>query len=109
MHHFTCVSLTSPLLSLSLSLSLIVHIRGGNSAIDKVTGQTVLIDDQTVHSASCNALLSSWKLKQAIVLIAGNGYNLFPYDLGNRSYVVLGYYWITHAWGMSQVVGCSTH
>ena len=78
---------------------LIVLVRGGNSAFNKETGQTVLVDDQTIHSTSCNALLNSWKFGQPIVLIAGNGYNLFPYDLGHRRYVVLGYYLITHAWG----------
>ena len=83
--------------------SLIALVRGGNSAINKETGQTVLVDDQTIHSTSCNALLNSWKFGQPIVLIAGNGYNLFPYDLGHRRYVVLGYYLIIHAWGTSNI------
>ncbi|KAF8495854.1 hypothetical protein JB92DRAFT_2817986 [Gautieria morchelliformis] len=76
----------------------IISHGGGSSAINKQTKQTALVDDQTVRSASCNALINSWMAGQPIVLIAGNGYQLFPYNLEDRSYVVLGYYVITHAW-----------
>ena len=79
-----------------------MRFRGGNSAVHKETKQTVLVDDQTVHSKSCAALINSYKAKQPIVLIAGNSYQLFPYDLEQRSYVILGYYLITQAWGTSQ-------
>jgi hypothetical protein len=103
MHYFPCVGL----LLLFISSSLIVHVRGGSSAINKETKQTALIDDQTVRSPSCNALINSWMAGQPIVLIAGNGYQLFPYNLGDRSYVVLGYYVIAHAWGMSYVLRCT--
>ncbi|KAF8578009.1 hypothetical protein K439DRAFT_1395975 [Ramaria rubella] len=76
----------------------IISHGGGNSALNKQTRQTVLIEDQTFRTKSCAALINSWKAQQPIVLIAGGGYNLFPYDLEHRSYVVLGFYTIAHAW-----------
>ena len=59
-----------------------------------------LVEDQEAESPSCSALLDSWKSKQPIVMIAGDGYALFPYIMPSEChYVILGYYFIAHAWG----------
>lgn len=76
----------------------IISHGGGHSALDRLTGRVSLVEDQVADGGSCAALISSWKAAHAIVLIAGNGYRLFPYSLDNMNYVVLGYYHIVHAW-----------
>ncbi|GJJ06387.1 hypothetical protein Clacol_000578 [Clathrus columnatus] len=72
--------------------------RGGHSAMDRLTGRTSLVEDQASDSASCAALISSWKASQPIAVVAGSGYKLFPFSLGEKNYVVLGYYHILDAW-----------
>ncbi|KAF8513163.1 hypothetical protein BU17DRAFT_53515, partial [Hysterangium stoloniferum] len=68
-------------------------------ALYKNTGKSTLVEDQTVTSPSCAALVSSWLAKEPVVLIAGSGYELFPFNIQPpMEYVVLGYYVINHAW-----------
>jgi hypothetical protein len=59
-----------------------------------------LEDDRSVH-----ALLNNYASRQPLVLLADDNYRLFPFDLAANgyTYVVLGLYWITHAWGGSPV------
>ncbi|KAG9316630.1 hypothetical protein JVU11DRAFT_2684 [Chiua virens] len=60
--------------------------------------------DQQASDKSVRALLRTCEDKRPIVLLADDKYALFPYDLAsaNYTYVVLGFYWITHAWAESQ-------
>lgn len=57
--------------------------------------------DQEASDRSVRALLKTWKDRLPIVLLADDKYACFPYDLtlANYTYVVLGLYWISHAWG----------
>jgi hypothetical protein len=83
------------------SLIYLINLtRGGNSATDKITGKVSLVKDQTLRSPSCAALFSAWEAKEPIVLIAGTGYELLPFDIKPKEYVVLGYYAISHSWGL---------
>ncbi|KAI5981127.1 hypothetical protein EDD15DRAFT_2129721, partial [Pisolithus albus] len=56
--------------------------------------------DQTASDKSVRALLKNHTDGQPLVLLADDRYALFPYDLGapGYTYVVLGVYWISHAW-----------
>jgi hypothetical protein len=96
MHHFSRVCTPDH----CTVIYLIDLTRGGNSATDKITGKISLIEDQTLSSPSCAALVNSWKTKEPIVLIAGSGYELLPFNIKPKEYVVLGYYIISHAWGL---------
>jgi hypothetical protein len=59
--------------------------------------------DQLEDDISVRALLNNYKGRRPLVLLADDNYRLFPFDLtaGGYTYVVLGFYWITHAWGGS--------
>jgi hypothetical protein len=58
-------------------------------------------EDQTEDDKSVHALLNNYRSRRPLVLLADDNYKLFPYDLSTDgyTYVVLGLYWITHAWG----------
>ena len=58
-------------------------------------------EDQDATDKSVRALLSNFKKKQALVLLVDDKYALFPYGLAasKYTYVVLGFFWISHAWG----------
>ncbi|KAG2099129.1 hypothetical protein BD769DRAFT_1368639 [Suillus cothurnatus] len=60
--------------------------------------------DQEATDKSVRALLKSYTDKRPLVLLADDKYALFPYDLGATgcTYVVLGLYWISHAWAEYQ-------
>lgn len=59
--------------------------------------------DQEVTDKSVRALLKSYTDRRPLVLLVDENYALFPFDLGasGYTYVVLGFYWISHAWGMT--------
>ncbi|KAG8213942.1 hypothetical protein J3R82DRAFT_10688 [Butyriboletus roseoflavus] len=60
--------------------------------------------DQEASDKSVRALLKTCKDRRPIALLADDRYALFPYDLAsaNYTYVVLGFYWISHAWAECQ-------
>lgn len=60
--------------------------------------------DQEATDKSVRALLKSYTDKRPLVLLADDKYALFPYDLSASgcTYVVLGLYWISHAWAEYQ-------
>ncbi|KAG0708360.1 hypothetical protein DFH29DRAFT_892124 [Suillus ampliporus] len=60
--------------------------------------------DQEATDKSVRALLRSYTDKRPLVLLADDKYALFPFDLGSSgcTYVVLGSYWISHAWAEYQ-------
>lgn len=62
--------------------------------------------DQLEDDISVRALLNNYKGRRPLVLLADDNYRLFPFDLtaGGYTYVVLGFYWITHAWAELQQV-----
>jgi hypothetical protein len=57
--------------------------------------------DQLEDDRSVRALLNNYRSGRPLVILADSNYALFPYDLAANgyTYVVLGLYWITHAWG----------
>jgi hypothetical protein len=57
--------------------------------------------DQLEDDRSVRALLNNYKSGRPLVVLADNNYALFPFDLtaNGYTYVVLGLYWIAHAWG----------
>ena len=59
--------------------------------------------NQEVTDKSVRALLKSYMDKRPLVLLVDDKYALFPFDLSasGYTYIVLGFYWISHAWGMS--------
>lgn len=65
--------------------------------------QTQEADDQLAGDKSVRALLNTHKLGRPVVLLIDDKYRLFPYDLASDgyTYVVLGFYRIAHAWGVS--------
>lgn len=62
--------------------------------------------DQEATDKSVRALLRSYTDKRPLVLLADDKYAPFPFDLGASgcTYVVLGSYWISHAWGMTHPI-----
>ncbi|KAF8265233.1 hypothetical protein EI94DRAFT_364661 [Lactarius quietus] len=62
--------------------------------------------DQLEDDRSVRALLNNYECRRPLVLLADDNYRLFPFDLTARgyTYVVLGLYWITHAWAERQQV-----
>ncbi|KAF8556398.1 hypothetical protein OG21DRAFT_1483158 [Imleria badia] len=60
--------------------------------------------DQQASDHSVRALLKTCKDRRPIVLLADDKYAHFPFDLAsaNYTYVVLGLYWISHAWAECQ-------
>ncbi|KAH9056549.1 hypothetical protein EDB87DRAFT_1566394 [Lactarius vividus] len=62
--------------------------------------------DQLEDDRSVRALLNNYKSGRPLVLLADDNYRLFPFDLtaNGYTYVVLGLYWITHAWAELQQV-----
>jgi hypothetical protein len=57
--------------------------------------------DQLEDDRSVRALLTNYRSRRPLVLLADSNYALFPFDLDANGYmyVVLGLYWIAHAWG----------
>ena len=53
-------------------------------------------DDRSVR-----ALLNNFRSRRPLVVFVDDNYALFPFDLtaNGYTYVVLGLYWIAHAWG----------
>lgn len=81
-----------------------MFIRGGKAeAVHSRNGQlhTQAAGDQLAEDKSIRALLNNYENKQPLVIVADDKYRLFPYDLDAKgyTYVVLGWYQITHAWG----------
>ncbi|KAN0134053.1 hypothetical protein V8E53_008271 [Lactarius tabidus] len=62
--------------------------------------------DQLEDDKSVRALLNNYRCRRPLVLLVDDNYRLFPFDLtaGGYTYVVLGLYWITHAWAELQQV-----
>ncbi|KAH8994050.1 hypothetical protein EDB92DRAFT_1796023 [Lactarius akahatsu] len=62
--------------------------------------------DQLEDDRSVRALLNNYQCGRPLVLLADDNYRLFPFDLtaDGYTYVVLGLYWITHAWAELQQV-----
>lgn len=65
--------------------------------------ETQMAEDQLAQDKSVRALLRNYMEKRPLVLLADDRYKLFPYNLAASDcmYVVLGFYYITHAWGIS--------
>lgn len=57
--------------------------------------------DQSEDDQSIRALLNNYESGRPLVLLVDNDYRLFPVNLAAHgyTYVVLGHYWITNAWG----------
>lgn len=57
--------------------------------------------DQLEDDRSVRALLNNYRSGRPLVVLADDNYALFPFDLtaNGYTYVVLGLYWIAHAWG----------
>ncbi|KAI6047159.1 hypothetical protein EDC04DRAFT_2557109 [Pisolithus marmoratus] len=86
---------------------LIISHGGGKSENfggSKAGRQLRLAQDQTASDKSVRALLRNYKDGRPLVLLADDQYVLFPYDLraSGYTYVVLGIYWISHAWAEYQ-------
>ncbi|KAH8992816.1 hypothetical protein EDB86DRAFT_2931004 [Lactarius hatsudake] len=62
--------------------------------------------DQLEDDRSVRALLNNYQCGRPLVLLADDNYRLFPFDLtaNGYTYIVLGLYWITHAWAELQQV-----
>ncbi|KAI0298518.1 hypothetical protein BC826DRAFT_997790 [Russula brevipes] len=62
--------------------------------------------DQSEDDRSVRALLNNYRSGRPLVVLADDNYALFPYDLtaNGYTYVVLGLYWIAHAWAELQRV-----
>ena len=62
-----------------------------------------MANDQLAGDKSVRALLNTYRKGKPIVLLADDKYALFPFNLAASgcAYIVLGYYRIVHAWGMS--------
>lgn len=65
--------------------------------------ETRLATDQLAQDKSVRALLSNYHNRRPLVLLVDDRYALFKYDLVAAAvgYTVLGFFLITHAWGMS--------
>ncbi|KAI0254135.1 hypothetical protein BJV78DRAFT_1122074 [Lactifluus subvellereus] len=63
-------------------------------------------EDQLEDDRSVRALLNNYRTGRPLVVLADNNYVLFPFDLtgGGYTYVVLGLYWIAHAWAELQQI-----
>lgn len=57
--------------------------------------------DQEEDQWSARALFNNWRLRKPVVLVAGRHYEQFPFNLGEATYVVLGWYVVTHLWSKS--------
>ena len=59
--------------------------------------------DQLEGDKSVRALLNTHVMQRPLALLVDDKYSLFPFDLAadGYTYVVLGFYRITHAWGES--------
>jgi len=62
-----------------------------------------MAEDQLAQDKSVRALLRNHIENRPLVLLADDRYKLFPYNLAESgyTYVVLGFYYVTHAWGIS--------
>ncbi|KAL4078381.1 hypothetical protein V8B97DRAFT_1865931 [Scleroderma yunnanense] len=85
----------------------IISHGGGKSEslLDSSTGRRLqAAQDQTTSDKSVRALLKNYRDNRPLVLLADDKYVLFPYDLSasGYTYVVLGVYWISHAWAEYQ-------
>ena len=60
-----------------------------------------MAEDQLAQDKSVRALLRNHREKRPLVLLVDDRYKLFPFNLAATrcTYVVLGFYYITHAWG----------
>ncbi|EJD02938.1 uncharacterized protein FOMMEDRAFT_107970 [Fomitiporia mediterranea MF3/22] len=74
----------------------IIISHGGGKSLDGSTGQRD-------KDPSVRALLYNHRSGHPLVLIADDKYVLFPFDLGEKMYVVLGLYWIVDAWAEKDV------
>jgi hypothetical protein len=76
-----------------------LHMKNGRLEIQGPADQ--LEDDRSVR-----ALLNNHKNGRPLVVLADNNYALFPFDLSANeyTYVVLGLYWIAHAWGQYYIL-----
>jgi len=70
--------------------------------------ETQMAEDQLAQDISVRALLRNHTEKRPLVLLADDRYKLFPYNLAASGciYVVLGFYYVTHAWGKIYQVFC---
>ncbi|KAF8502150.1 hypothetical protein F5888DRAFT_1608345 [Russula emetica] len=62
--------------------------------------------DQLEGDRSVRALLNNYRSRRPVVVFVDDNYALFPFDLtaNGYTYVVLGLYWIAHAWAELQRV-----
>lgn len=61
--------------------------------------------DQLAQDKSVRALLNNFHHGRPLVLLIDDKYALFPYDLGSKdvTYAVLGFYTVSHVWGMTGI------
>lgn len=61
--------------------------------------KTQLVKDQSARKGQVQPLITAMKNQHPLLLLADQRFKLFPYDLGERMFVVLGWYWVKEAWG----------
>ena len=57
-----------------------------------------LVSDQSENAQQTAALLHAYRNQHPFVIIADCDYELFPFERGEPQFVVLGWYFVTHAW-----------
>ncbi|EJD52529.1 hypothetical protein AURDEDRAFT_111192 [Auricularia subglabra TFB-10046 SS5] len=75
----------------------IVQTSPGKKRKGKTT-KVVLKADQTARGTQVDPLIVAAENQHPILLLAAYDYERFPYDLGEKRHVVLGWYWIKAHW-----------
>ncbi len=83
------------------TLLLSVQVGGKSKAANSQYSpdKTRISSDQGETDQGIRSLINCYKSRNRIVLLADDKYELFPYDLKQHTYVVLGFYRIVHYWG----------
>ena len=53
--------------------------------------------------------MNNFQQETPLVVIVDDTYRLFPYDLGEYSYAVLGYFQVVNYWGMDFPTFCPSY
>ncbi|KZV82751.1 hypothetical protein EXIGLDRAFT_335607 [Exidia glandulosa HHB12029] len=64
----------------------------------KKVKRALLTKDQSARKGQVNPLRNAMLHQHPILLLADKRWKLFPYNLGERWFVVLGWYWIKDSW-----------
>ena len=81
---------------------------GGGSKVsrDNAGVEIIVASDQSDDDCSVKALMNNFQQETPLVLIVDDTYRLFPYDLGEYSYAVLGYFQVVNYWGTDFPIFC---